>query len=199
MFIGFVLPTAILQGQEITAEGKMLAAALDNMNVEQLWLSKRYVNWKTGQALKKPVTDGKPHTHCSAFVAAACMKLNVYILRPPEHKETLLANAQYDWLRQEGASNGWKAVSSPYEAQRLANQGYLVVATFKEANSKKSGHIAIVRPNTRSTSQIQKEGPEIIQAGMTNFNSTSLKEGFGHHPAAWRDRQVRFYAHALAW
>src|SRR5437763_13768976 len=75
------------------APGKRLTAALDAMDVEHKWLAREYVKWETGEALDKAVTDGKPHTHCSAFVAAACKKLGVYILRPPEHKATQLANA----------------------------------------------------------------------------------------------------------
>src|SRR5262249_49999314 len=96
------VPPVLASGDEITPEGKKLAAAYDAMNVENLWLPKRYVNWKTGEALDKEVTDGKAHTHCSAFAAAACMRLDVYLLRPPEHSTVLLANAQYDWLHGEG-------------------------------------------------------------------------------------------------
>ena len=178
------------------------------MEVEKLWLHGAYVKWDTGEALPKPVTDGKPHTHCSAFVAAASMKLGIYIQRPKgkddpvgvtPHRETLLANAQFDWLQSdEGKNFGWKAVATPQAAQDLANQGYLVVASFKEADAKKSGHIAFVRPNaSRNDQQIDEEGPAIIQAGMKNASNTTLRAGFRSHPDAWqKGRGVRFFAHA---
>src|SRR5579883_3230182 len=88
-------------GEEVTAGGRRLAGVLDGMGVERLWLSGHYVRWKTGEATDRPITDGRSHTHCSAFVAATCLKLGVYILRPPDHAESQLANAQCDWLRKE--------------------------------------------------------------------------------------------------
>jgi hypothetical protein len=125
------------------------------------------------------------------------MKLGIYILRPTDHSADLLANAQLDWLRGEGASQGWKPVSSPIEAQHLANQGYLVVAGYKSTDPTKSGHIAIVRPSTKSDRQIAVEGPQIIQAGKVNYNSTTVREGFKHHPLALREGGIPYFAHAL--
>ncbi|MFO0865229.1 MAG: hypothetical protein U0744_11380 [Gemmataceae bacterium] len=194
--------------EPVTPKGKQLASALDRMEVEKLWLKGAYVRWDTGEPLPKPVTDGKPHTHCSAFVAAASMKLGVYIQRPKRkddptgatpHKETLLANAQFDWLHgEEGKKFGWKTVADPKAAQDLANQGYLVVASFKEADAKKPGHIAFVRPSDSRTDQdIENDGPAIVQAGMKNSANTTLRAGFRNHPDAWeKSRGVRFFAHA---
>src|SRR5437868_9503370 len=139
------------------------------MTVEKLWLPGRVVNWKTGEPLDRPVKDGKAHTHCSAFVAAACLRLGVYILRPPEHGTVQLANAQADWLPKEGARHGWRPVATASEAQRLANRGVIVVAAFRETGGK-PGHIAIVRPSTKGGAKLRDEGPQIIQAGMTNAN-----------------------------
>ncbi len=190
---------ALAIGGEISPDGHRLAKALDEMNVDRLWLATHHVNWKTGMSLGTPATDGKSHTHCSAFVAAVCMRQDVYILRPPEHGTVLLANAQFDWLRKEGREQGWKPVSSAREAQRLANDGVLVVATFKEENDMKAGHIAIVRPSTKSDLKIDAEGPQIIQAGKSNRRSATLKEGFNQHSNAWRDGKVRYFAHRLIW
>jgi hypothetical protein len=167
------------------------------MDVENLWRSRNYVDWKTGAARDKPITDGKPHTHCSAFVAATSMRLGIYILRPPDHSETLLANPQVDWLKDEGAKSGWKPVGDSAEAQRLANRGSLVVACYKNHDAKKSGHIAIVRPSTKSEERVREEGPQVIQAGMTNYRSASLKEGFRQHPDAWNKREVQYYYHEV--
>jgi hypothetical protein len=198
-----LLVTTAARGQEspsnatITAEGQRLAKLLDQMDVEHRWLAGKYVNWRTGEALDKPVTDGRSHTHCSAFVAAAAADLGIYILRPPQHSATLLANAQYDWLSGAGRKEGWTAVTTAQEAQTLANQGLLVVAVYKESNPKRAGHIAIVRPSKRSEAKIRDEGPQIIQAGRDNHASTSLKEGFKHHKAAFSDGLIRFFAHPL--
>jgi hypothetical protein len=194
-----VVELASAEAQEVSPAGKRLAHALDAMDVEHLWLAKHYVNWETGAALDRPVKDNRPHTHCSAFVAAAGKRLDVYILRPPEHGPSNLANAQADWLLTQGPKHGWKQVTSPAEAQRLANAGSLVVASFKESDPKRSGHIAIVRPSLRDRQALNQEGPAIIQAGMHNYRATTLKAGFKSHPTAWRDREIRFFVHEVSW
>jgi hypothetical protein len=180
---------------DVSPAGEKLAAALDSMRVEDLWIAKHRVSWKTGEPLGGPPTDGKGHTHCSAFVAAFCMRQDIYILRPPEHSSTLLANAQFDWLSHEGRSQGWRPVGSAVEAQRLANRGFVVVAAYREADAKKPGHIAVVRPSAKSDRSVEKEGPQVTQAGATNYADATLEEGFRHHPAAWKNRAVRFFAH----
>ena len=185
--------------QEITEQGQRLAKLLDSVDVEHLWLAHQYVDWRTGRPKDKPVSDSKPHTHCSAFVAAAAAKLNIYILRPPEHSAAMLANPQADWLLRQGKENGWRAVGTAEEAQRLANRGILVVAVYKEPALERSGHIAIVRPHENSPKRIQEEGPQVTQAGMENYTSTSLKEGFRHHKRAWERGEVQFFSHEVDW
>ena len=201
--------TSLVQAEAITSKGQKLVKVLDQMDVENHWLPGRYVKWESGDPLNKEVVDGKPHTHCSAFAAAAAKKLGVYLLRPKGpgdppgvegHQETLLADAQFDWLNSHKCEKlGWRNVASPVEAQKLANEGHLVVATYREADAKKPGHIAIVRPHgDRTDAQIEADGPQIIQAGMKNAASTTLRSGFSHHNAAWETgRGVRFFVHAL--
>ena len=53
------------------------------------------------------------------------------------------------------------------------------------------------RPAARSRRRIEARGPQITQAGLRNYRSTSLAEGFQHHPDAWRERAVKFYAHPV--
>lgn len=178
----------------ITPAGKKLAQTLDSMDVEHLWEPGRSVAWKTGKLLEKQGEFRKSNTHCSAFVASTCLKLDVYILRPPEHETKNLANAQADWLPAKGVESGWKHVSGEMEAQHLANHGHLVVAAFKESQPDRHGHIAIVRPSDKSAAAVQSEGPQIIQAGAANRNSTSVKEGFKHHAGAFPNG-VRYYVH----
>ena len=183
----------------ITVDGVRLERFLDRTKVETRWPAGVHVSWETG------VPDGKAehgtgkHTHCSAFVAAVAKQLDVYILRPPEHGQILLANAQYDWLEDGGAGKGWRPIDDAEHAQRLANRGMLVVATYRNHHDDKPGHIAIVRPSAKSSAQIEREGPQITQAGGTNYLSTSLQQGFAGHRAAWERHEVRYYAHAVEW
>jgi hypothetical protein len=108
----------------------------------------------------------------------------------------LLANAQFDWLPKEGKEKGWTPVPDGVAAQDLANRGNVVVAVYQNHDPKKSGHIAIIRPGMKTPEQIAAEGPDVIQAGGTNFNSASLKRGFANHPDAFPKGEIRFYAHA---
>jgi len=83
------------------------------------------------------------------------------------------------------------------DAQHYANRGYLVVATYRNHHDDKPGHIAIVRPSGKSAAAIHSEGPDITQAGATNYRVTTLQRGFAGHPAAWGKNEVRFYRHAV--
>jgi hypothetical protein len=66
---------------------------LDGMKVESLWLAREHVNWETGEPDKGQDYAGPGRsTHCSAFAAAVGERLGVYMLRPPEHGQILLAN-----------------------------------------------------------------------------------------------------------
>lgn len=165
------------------------------MNVESLWLAHEHVNWETGAPDRDGEYEPGQSTHCSAFAAAAAKKLGVYMLRPPEHGQSLLASAQARWFRsQEGRDQGWRGARDAKKAQILANQGALVVVVYESPDDHKPGHIAIVRPSTKSSGELAEEGPEVIQAGQHNHNSTSVKNGFRSHPGAWPDG-VLYYMH----
>ena len=183
--------------EPISPEAERLGKVFDSMHVEEHWPAGVIVDWRTGDPTGKAVTDDGKHTHCSQFAAATCERLGIYLLRPPEHSAVLLANAQFDWLPEKGREAGWSGVSDGVAAQDLANRGNLVVAIYKNHDPKKSGHIAIVRPGSKTASQIAEEGPDVIQAGGHNYNRTSLKRGFANHPAAFAQNEIRFYAHAL--
>jgi hypothetical protein len=183
--------------EPIADSAERLVHTIDALDVEHHWPAGVHVRWQSG--VPDGVTEktqGK-HTHCSAFVAAAAERAGIYILRPPEHKQILLANAQYDWLADEGTAQGWRSVADVVEAQRLANRGWFVVATYKNHHDDKPGHIAILRPSNKEETALREEGPQITQAGGTNHRSVSLKVGFAGHPAAWGRHEVRFYAHAV--
>lgn len=188
---------AVTDESHVSAAGMSLENMLDSMRVEKRWLAAHHVNWKTGEPDGLPYRTKGAHTHCSAFVAAAAYRLGIYILRPPEHSQILLANAQVDWLQSEGRSQGWKEVESGQEAQRLANEGFLVVAAYKTRNPEISGHIVVVRPDAKTKEMLLEEGPQVTQASKYNFASTNLRRGFRYHPGAFEHGKIRFFAHAI--
>jgi hypothetical protein len=120
----------------ITPAGQRLAATLDSMNVESLWQANQHINWETGMPDRGANYEGPGnHTHCSAFAAAAAKRLGIYLLRPPQHGQQLLANAQAEWIASPaGREAGWRLVPNTREtmhmAQHLANQGNLVLGQF---------------------------------------------------------------------
>ena len=184
----------------VSDEGRALAAFLDGTRVDQLWPLGWHIDWRTGEP-NRPFPGGhEAASHCSAFVAAVAERLGIYVLRPPEHPQELLANAQLAWLDDQGAAFGWRAVNDMLAAQTLANRGELVLAVFRAPNPHRPGHIAVVRPSLKDLTALENEGPQITQAGDTNYLSTTLANGFSHHPGAWRPGGaggVRFYAHAV--
>ena len=170
---------------------------LEAMEVDKLWLPGAIVDWKTGLPTGQAIKDAKSkHTHCSQFVAAATERLGVYVLRPPEHGVVLLANAQFDWLLSAaGMKAGWVALKDAAAAQAAANDGRLVLASLKNPDPAKSGHIAIVRPANKDAELLAKEGPDVMQAGGTNALRTTMRKGFGNHKQEYD--QITFYAHAV--
>lgn len=203
--VSLLLYGAVTRGEETetvppgnSEAGDLLGKMLDSTRVERLWIAGRHVDWKTGQPDAGSAQAGGPHTHCSAFVAAVAYRLGIYILRPPEHPQRQLADAQVDWLWTKGTEYGWQWVESGKRAQELANGGFLVVAAYKTHDPIRPGHIAIVKPGKESDGALLAEGPQIVQAGAKNYRSASLKEGFQHHPGALARQEIVFFAHPVS-
>jgi hypothetical protein len=197
MFCFAVAASEIAHADQISPAGQRLAQKLDSFDVEHHWPAHLHVNWETGDPDGKPEKGTGVHTHCSAFVASAAKQLGVYILRPPEHGQVLLANAQNEWLEGEGAAQGWRRLKDGQEAEDDANKGDLVVASYHNHHDNKPGHIAIVRPSSKSPEAIAEEGPDMVQAGANNYNVVSARKGFAGHPAAWRGNEIEYFAHDL--
>jgi hypothetical protein len=68
--------------------------------------------------------------------------------------------------------------------------------TLKSDDVTKSGHIAIVRPCEKTALAIEKDGPDVIQAGKNNHEHVSVRAGFKNHEGAWPGG-VKFYVHEL--
>ena len=198
-FYAFVVLVAFASAahlaDNISPQAQAMMKVLDAMGVESKWIAGEHVYWDTGLPTSVPETSPGKHTHCSAFVAAAAKNLGVYILRPPEHGQKLLANAQNEWLAEEGAARGWVKLADADHAQAAANRGQLVVASYHNHHDDRPGHIAIVRPGNKTAEQMAAEGPDVIQAGAVNKTSISLRDAFAGHPAAWRDHEIVYYAH----
>ncbi len=197
--VGLALASAVARGQtaEVTHRGHALSQVLDAMNVERLWLPGRDVDWKTGAPREAAAAAGRPRTHSADFFVAACRRLGIDIPRPTVPSEANAANTLCDWLRAEGLTHGWKTVKGPVEAQEGANAGAVIIATFKSADPDRDGHVAIVRPSTKSEQSVREEGPQVTQAGPENFRSASLKTGLRQFAGAW-PAGVRYFAHNRA-
>jgi len=201
MFSVFAVVGPIMARAEdaTSASAAKLFQIIDAMDVEKHWPAGVHIEWESGDPDGGPVSVEGKHTHCSAFVASAAKRLGIYLLRPPEHGQKLLANAQYEWLLSDGQAQGWVQLRVMKAAQDAANQGQFVLAAYHNHKDDKPGHIAIVRPSTKSAREIDAEGPQITQAGGTNYLSTTLKHGFAGHPSAWTRNEVRYWAHAVDW
>ena len=198
---GRLLP--VLQAEEsccgpVTPAAQKVLAVLDQADVEHLWLNHRHVNWVTGKPDRPDNYSGPgDHTHCSAFAAAIGARLGVYMLRPPQHSQILLASAQTRWFdSSEGRKSGWVRVSDVLRAQQLANRGMLVVISYENPDRHRPGHIVIVRPSLISPEALRTDGPYITQAGTRNMTAGKASVAFSGHPGAWPDG-VKLFAHAI--
>ena len=192
----------------ITQKGAALARFIDSMNVTRHWLSGTGgINWSTGDPdPDRPVYSTRV-THCSNFVAAASLRLGVYLLRPPEHDQDNLVNAQNDWLNgNTGKEAGWTQLPDAISAQYNANQGNFVVSSTKGTDPGSDnyeamfGHIAIVRPSAKSSDVILETGPQVAEAGWTNSPDVSVKAGYVSIPGAWvgdGKGAVQFFMHTI--
>ena len=192
--LGLLVGSMALAAQPSAVPANRTFEVIDAMDVENHWPAGEHVNWQTGVPDGRPETSPGKHTHCSAFVAAAAKQLGIYILRPPEHSQVLLANAQYDWLASaDGQAKGWQALPDAQAAQQRANQGWLVVASYHNRRDDKPGHIAIVRP-----ASAKHQGELLVtQAGGHNYRSVALEKGFADHKRALRNNEIRYFAHEV--
>ena len=192
----------------ISPKGQALAQFIDSMDVEKHWLSgTKGINWETGDPDPNRPVYSTTVTHCSNFVAAASLRLKVYLLRPPEHDQDNLVNAQNDWLNsQSGKDAGWTKLPDAISAQYYANQGDFVVSSTKGTDPNSNtyetmfGHIAVVRPSSKSHAAILVSGPQVAEAGWINSPNVSVKAGYASIPGAWvgdGNGAVEFFMHPI--
>jgi hypothetical protein len=104
------------------------------------------------------------------------------------------ATGALDWLETYGASNGWREIEDPEEAQRLADAGQPVVPVWGN-RAGGHGHIAILRPQTETRRATKVRGhldPLIANVGGKNGSNNKLvstvSKSFGN-------LSVRYFAH----
>ena len=198
----------------ISPAGERLGRLLDRTNVEALWQAGFPIDWRTGETIgpRNPAPGG--HTHCSAFAAAVADQMGIYLLRPSEHGQQWLANAQEEWLNGIGHERamrardaGWLRIGTlstegvSERAIARANAGHLVVAVYFQPpvdGKTRAGHIAIVRPSEKPESLVRAEGPDVIQAGAHNHRLVALKDGFADHKAGWRNGTIEYFRNRKA-
>lgn len=195
----FKLIIVCLLGINITAQAENMSETakknleiINSLNVERKWQKGSVINCKTGETLleeteKYDSPKLKRLSHCSCFAYAASKALglpNKSLLPHPEgDKEFVpaLSNKQAEWLETEGVKNGWSYIKTAnrddgfVQAQKFANQGHFVVSVYKNANPQKEQGILQL---LFQVVKIKLEGPDIAQAGTSNFSSGSLKKGF---------------------
>ncbi len=107
-------------------------------------------------------------THCNQFAQEVLRQVGV----PRQNMPTGNANNMNRWLNNQGAAHGWHQVSAA-EAQRMANQGHPVLASWNNTRGA-HGHVAVVKPGSTN-------GVRIAQAGGHNYNDAPVSRGFGRH------------------
>jgi hypothetical protein len=184
----------VLGTNNITANGQMLAAFLDSLQVNNYWLDGYSVNWLTGATGGSSGYNKTQGTasHCSAFAGAVTDLLGVYLLRQPYASDINLANNQANWLATN--TSGWFPIAAMTDAQHMVNTGLLVVASYQATSG--SGHIAILRPSKWSDATINAFGPEECQSGTYNFADTNISTGFNQHPGAFPNN-ILYYGHVV--
>lgn len=85
----------------------------------------------------------------------------------------LNANALLDWFVDYSDLFGWQKQNDLKEAQRLANEGWIVIIVAKQKNTARAGHITAIVPETNEHRAILSDSkylPLQSQAGAVNHS-----------------------------
>ena len=108
------------------------------------------------------------------------------------------ANDLFRWLRDFGPSFGWRQTGTLTKLQQAANQGGIGTIIARRKEEGKSGHIAMVVPETQEQTVRRGADGEVLaplqsQAGATNFQ-------YGRGRANWWNgeefAESAFWVHA---
>jgi hypothetical protein len=172
----------------LSDDGHKLANILNSLDVENFWLQNRFIDWYSGKEINseekkicKNNNYNSYYTHCSSFVKSVCFRNNIEMYGPPDIETEGLANKQYDWLELHGKKYGWIKINNikniqydcEIQAQKKANLGYLVLMLFKNKNDQNKGHIAVVKPENITESNVKINGCKICNVGICNLSSVN--------------------------
>lgn len=188
--------------KNITIGGQSLAVLFNQTNVEFLWKNKNAINWFNGQSIHDLSGELPKLNHSGAYIASVLRKLGIYILQPPQASQTLLENNQHDWLLEIGIIDYnytylGNNLNSRINAQKEANKGNIVIASYKNINEELPGNIAFVIPFLTDTTEITLNGCRVIQASFINYNSVFLKEAFSLFPNAFDNFLIDFFSYSI--
>jgi hypothetical protein len=99
---------------------------------------------------------------------------NKQVVAGGEKWRELNVNDTAEWLQKYGQENGWRQVEAAV-AQQMANEGHPAIALWKNPNTEKPGHIAMIRPGSVP---LKTDGVAVAQAGRLVLDAGHLKEGF---------------------
>ncbi len=161
----------------------------------------------------------KENTFCNVYAYDFCHFAKTYIprvwwtekaidrLRNGEKIELLYgitareytANLIHDWFLDWGREFAWEKIPDVHTLQQMVNsKGGVGILCAKRRETRKSGHITVVVPETESEKAIYQNGQVIIplqsQAGAVNFNYFSEEAGMW-----WQHERFSsfiFYYHA---
>lgn len=123
---------------------------------------------------------GRLITHCNEAVNYICKKFG-YLEFDKENTldplDAKLANQQHDIME---TSDRWIIVEMP-QAQQLANDGCLVVASTKNPNG--PGHVVVLRPGiSQFSSSWKSDAPKCVNVGGSVFIDKKLSFAFRNEP-----------------
>jgi len=174
--------------------GLRLYEYLQSFDLSMLWRAYTDISWMTGKIDNHSKTD---HIYDSTYVSAMCYDLDITFPVPTEDVTFYLANAFYNWLRTSGPYYGWFKIPEVPNIQSFANRGYLVIVCLKNDDLNSAGHMAIVLPNYENDDFCNMDNLRIIQAGIENYNCTTLQKSFIHHTNNISLETLAFYAHKI--
>lgn len=151
-----------------------------------------YLDVENSLRYKRKEIDGKVvSTYCNIYAFDYCNLAKAYMPRvwwypralndiekgmdvQPVYAETvaeLNANALYDWFNTYSNAFGWVKQNDLFEAQDLANKGWVVIIVAKQKIVTRSGHITVIVPESRENKakRVNKHYlPLQSQAGIIN-------------------------------
>jgi len=145
---------ALVSCDGLTGNGLALCQLINGLNPAGNWPKGVHVNALSGmQDRATDTVQVSTETHCSSFVAAVAYNQGIYLLRPPQHKQSLLASDQFTWMWNQSVTNpapiparpaaggpatprpGWTNLGNGdqamLDAQAYANRGFTVFASYR--------------------------------------------------------------------